>query len=289
MKERARYWAHRILAPLVLFEWGSILAYFYASHRIVAFLHPNFRPLVLVTGLLLLGTALCIFCSGDGSDTDCGYDCEGDGCGIGRRRLSMGGSLAFAVLLAPIALAARIAPDGYGVVLMRNRGLGEPSRGQVETRVEVARRSANTPEPLADSRPPLPVQVGDLLLAAEKPASMQKLEGRLVELDGRVFVSGANEFELVRMLILCCAADAQPLAIRVQTDKPLDFPAMSWAKVVGKVRFVARGDTYRPVVQAGLITPIAQPADPNVYYGGSRVVMPRHLTSKPFKIPLPPR
>ena len=50
----------RILAPLTLLEWGGILTYFYFSGRIAAFLHPMFRPLVLVTGILLLITALCV-------------------------------------------------------------------------------------------------------------------------------------------------------------------------------------------------------------------------------------
>ena len=50
----------RILAPLTLLEWGGILTYFYFSGRIAAFLHPMFRPLVLVTGILLLITAACV-------------------------------------------------------------------------------------------------------------------------------------------------------------------------------------------------------------------------------------
>jgi hypothetical protein len=50
----------RILAPLTLLEWGGILTYFYFSGRIAAFLHPMFRPLVLVTGILLLITTTSI-------------------------------------------------------------------------------------------------------------------------------------------------------------------------------------------------------------------------------------
>ncbi len=37
--------AARFLAPLTLFEWGSIFTYFSLSHRLVAFLSPGFRPL----------------------------------------------------------------------------------------------------------------------------------------------------------------------------------------------------------------------------------------------------
>ena len=126
----------RILAPLTLLEWGGILIYFYCSGRIAAFLHPFFRPLVLLTGILLVLTAMCvaIFSEEDCSHTSDDHDYEHDLAGHerdqdqhtqSRGKLSFGRYLAFLTLLLPLALAAKISPDDYGATLIRNRGLVE--------------------------------------------------------------------------------------------------------------------------------------------------------------------
>ena len=126
----------RILAPLTLLEWGGILTYFYFSGRIAAFLHPMFRPLVLVTGILLLITALCVAIF---REEECTHDHDHEHSeehrhdedhehGHSHDRLSFGGFLAFLILLLPLALAARISPDSYGANLIKNRGLVQDIR-----------------------------------------------------------------------------------------------------------------------------------------------------------------
>jgi uncharacterized membrane protein YcgQ (UPF0703/DUF1980 family) len=123
----------RILAPLTLLEWGGILTYFYFSGRIAAFLHPMFRPLVLMTGILLLITAICVAIF---REDECGHDHEEEHAhdedshqhGHSHDRLSFGGFLAFLILLLPLALAAKISPDSYGANLIKNRGLVEDIR-----------------------------------------------------------------------------------------------------------------------------------------------------------------
>jgi uncharacterized repeat protein (TIGR03943 family) len=121
----------RILAPLTLLEWGGILTYFYFSGRIAAFLHPMFRPLVLVTGILLLITAACvaIFRQEESAHEHEEEDSEDQhDHSHSHDRLSVGSLLAFLILLLPLALAARISPDSYGANLIRNRGLVEDIR-----------------------------------------------------------------------------------------------------------------------------------------------------------------
>jgi uncharacterized repeat protein (TIGR03943 family) len=119
----------RILAPLTLFEWGGILTYFYFSGRIAAFLHPMFRPLVLVTGILLLITAACVAIFHEHEHEHEEDDSEDqDEHSHSHDRLSFGGLVAFLILLLPLALAAKISPDSYGANLIRNRGLVEDIR-----------------------------------------------------------------------------------------------------------------------------------------------------------------
>src|SRR4029077_1615595 len=99
-----------------------ILIYFYYSGRIAAFLHPLFRPLVLATGILLVVTAVCvaIFQEDDCSHMSHHHDHEDDLAeheqdqhSHSHGNLSFRGSLAFLILLLPLALAAKISPDSY--------------------------------------------------------------------------------------------------------------------------------------------------------------------------------
>ncbi len=156
----------RILAPLTLFEWGGILAYFYFSGRIAAFLHPMFRPLVLITGKHLLINPLCVAifreeeCSHE-HEHDHGHE-EGHQHNHSHGRLTVGGFLAFLILLLPLALAAKISPDSYGANLIQNRGLVEDIRSIPGAASSFANRaqviaSANNAETASREQPSLTV------------------------------------------------------------------------------------------------------------------------------------
>ncbi len=119
----------RILPSLTLFEWGAILSYFYFSGRLASFLHPVFRPWVLVTGVLLLITALCVALFPEES---CGHDHDHSHAHAQEHThgsITPGSIVAFFLLLIPFAFAARISPDSYGADLIRRRGLVEDIRG----------------------------------------------------------------------------------------------------------------------------------------------------------------
>ena len=143
MKSLSKY-----LPSVTLAEWGAIMLYFYASGRIAAFLHPTFRPMVLVTGVLLLVTAAMLFfsreanCAHADSEHEHEHDHEHDHGGSGHDdheqehhehdedehshdKLTSAGVLAFFVLLLPLALATLISPDSYGAGLVASRGTVE--------------------------------------------------------------------------------------------------------------------------------------------------------------------
>ncbi len=136
----------RILPPLTLFEWGTILTYFYFSGRIASFLHPMFRPWILVTGVLLVIAALLVAIFPEES-CDHGHEY-----GVEHEEkhphgeLTLRNIVAFFLLLIPFAFAARISPDSYGADLIRRRGLVEDIRGLpgAKSRVsQLASRPAN--------------------------------------------------------------------------------------------------------------------------------------------------
>jgi uncharacterized repeat protein (TIGR03943 family) len=351
----------RILAPLTLLEWGGILTYFYFSGRITAFLHPMFRPLVLVTGILLLITAACvaIFREEESEHEHEDEDSEDrHQHSHSHDRLSLGGFLAFLILLLPLALAAKISPDSYGANLIKNRGLVEDIRSIPGAASSFAHRAKpvestdaatpSEPEPSltvtaaatpslppkyigvpeqtpipgqnADSEPTLPsndyeqpippspsaspsnefvneslkpdksgrikTEIIDLLYAAQGPFTRKDFEGKDVELIGQVvpnkLKTGAKSaaptgsLKLLRLVMVCCAADAMPVAVKIETKLPVvEIREMQWLKVTGRVYYRPRskadsdgidyGDQPEPVIVADSIKKISAPREKYLY------------------------
>lgn len=282
MENRVSPWAAHLLAPLTLLEWGGILVYFYCSHRLTALLHPYFHLLVLVTGLLLLGSSVCVFWESDDPDSPSDHECDGAFCDRSCAGMTPRRFLAFLMLSVPIALAAFISPDFYGSVMIRNRGVSE----SLEKTQSVTLAASIPPSVAVQNGEVATVEVGDLLMAAQTPAGAKAYNGKRVEMVGQVFPLGENRFELVRTLILCCAADAQMLAVRVESDHNIDVSSMKWAKVIGQVGFTIKEGHTIPVVNAEKVLPVERPADPYVYRGGS---MPTPVHRSNFKVQLPPR
>ena len=339
----------RILAPLTLLEWGGILTYFYFSGRIAAFLHPMFRPLVLVTGILLLITAACVAIF---HEEECGHGhdhSEDHEHSHSHDKLSVGGFLAFLILLLPVALAAKISPDSYGANLIKNRGLVEDIRSIPGAASSFARRSksitsetsqqessvtttadttpssppkyvgvpeqtplpkqnpdAESPLPSNDYEQPNPspnqpwvngalkpnaagyikAEIVDLLYAAQEPFTRKDFEGKNVELIGQLVPDKskagsksavpAGSFKLLRLVMVCCAADAMPVAVKVQTKlPPMTMRDMQWLKVTGRVHYQPRskadsdgvdyGDQPEPVIAADSIRKISAPQEKYLY------------------------
>jgi uncharacterized repeat protein (TIGR03943 family) len=350
----------RLLAPLTLLEWGGILTYFYCSGRIAAFLHPLFRPLVLITGILLLLTAICVTifreedCSHISHDDDherdlADHEPEEDHHLHSHGQLSLGRFLGFIILLLPLALAAKISPDNYGSTLIENRGLVEDIRGlpAVKNRIAQSEQPSITVVP-TDSKtsatstfsatPPaststrgqepaqtsesvalpsntgpqdnteingdavvtyenpylkpnkdgnIEAQVIDLLYAAQDPSTRKDFEGKRVELIGQ-FVGAKSgrrnatasaepkTFHLMRLVMVCCAADMMPAAVKIQSDRKPAQHELSWLKVSGVVHFRPRaksvdddgidyGNYPEPVIVADKIANTAAPREKYIY------------------------
>jgi uncharacterized repeat protein (TIGR03943 family) len=114
-------------------------------------------------------------------------------------------------------------------------------------------------------------EVIDLLYACEDPSMRKDFDGKQVAMIGQVAHRNKAQhergpFQLVRFLMVCCAADVQPVAamVRYPRSSP-DFESMSWVKVVGKVRFRNGGNHLEPAADASKVISIAQPADQYLY------------------------
>ena len=333
----------KYVSSLILFEWGAIMLYFNLSGRVSAFLHPNFRPLLWIVGIMLvLTTLITAFAGGSGCCDNNGHvhDCGADHPehahhgNKANRRLTATGVVSFLVLCFPIALAAIISPDSFGESFLRNRGVVQTIQQSDKTSLTAAQSTAassnivewdedifvsdqnaqqtrsneqvdakslgpSSVEPMLpsaeevsandndasnrqdeeDENPALRpdregnihAEVIDLLYACEEPSMRKDFDGKQVAMIGQVAhrKNARHErgpFQLVRFLMVCCAADVQPVAVMVQYPKSSpDFESMSWVKVVGRVRFQNVGNHLEPAIDALKVISIAQPTDQYLY------------------------
>jgi uncharacterized repeat protein (TIGR03943 family) len=110
------------------------------------------------------------------------------------------------------------------------------------------------------------LEVSDLLYSETEESLRKMFSGKTIEVIGQ-FLPGAqkSEFKIVRMFIVCCAADARPIAVPVQADAPVSVSDMSWVKVIGQPEFVTNGDRTKVVLKAARVEPTDPPADAMLY------------------------
>ena len=278
----------RILTLVTLLLWATTFLYFYLSGRIASYLHPQFHVYVVVAGagLLVLG-ALWWWASRE-TDAGCAEGgCHHDG-NEPRGGLTAGTILAFLVLLLPITAAAFISPSQFGEAMVMNRrvvtdvsqlpsaelpggswqdapawddGADSADESRPEDQEEGVEYFTRTPDGA------IQVETLDLLFAAEEPALREEFENQRVSIIGQYIPprGGAEGgFDLVRMFVVCCAADARPLGIKVVGD-PVEVPRMGWVRITGVARFEDKGGTIEPRLELEKIEEVEAPRESFLY------------------------
>ena len=277
-----------LLTLVTLLLWATTFLYFYLSGRIASYLHPQFHVYVVVAGagLLVLG-ALWWWASRE-TDAGCAEGgCHHDG-NEPRGGLTAGTILAFLVLLLPITAAAFISPSQFGEAMVMNRrvvtdvsqlpsaelpggswqdapawddGVDSADESRPEDQEEGVEYFTRTPDGA------IQVETLDLLFAAEEPALREEFENQRVSIIGQYIPprGGAEGgFDLVRMFVVCCAADARPLGIKVVGD-PVEVPRMGWVRINGVARFEDKGGTIEPRLELEKIEEVEAPRESFLY------------------------
>ena len=108
----------RWLPCATLATWSAILLTIFYTGRVRALLAPEFRPGVLIAGIVMGLMALVFLLlpvdAGCCSATDCSHSLS---------RLASGKILTFLMLLLPISAAAVFSPESFSANLVKNRGL----------------------------------------------------------------------------------------------------------------------------------------------------------------------
>lgn len=279
----------RFLTLITLLLWGGMLLYFRLSGRIVSYLHPQFHGYVGAAGagLLVLG-ALWWWASREtgGDCADCGcHDTHGAG---PRSRLTAGAAFAFAALLLPVTAAALISPGQFGEAMVMNRGIvtdiarlpsagssGGDWRDAPAWDEKTDNADASWPENQEEgveyfTRGPdgsIQLETLDLLFAAQEPGLREEFENQRVSIIGQYVPprdAEAGGFDLVRMFVVCCAADARPLGIKV-TGGPVAVPRMGWVRITGLARFEEKDGTNEPILELEKIEEVEAPREKILY------------------------
>lgn len=260
----------------ILMIWGSVFCYFYFSGRITSYLHPNFQLLVAgAGGVLVLLAMLVLFVPSESDEVLAVAGCEPMGPLPFSMRLLSG-----VLLVIPLLVAVRSSPSEFGATMVMNRGYissvsqlpmvvnlpDEPLPGMA-----AGDGSGSVMDYLTrNEKGQIMTEAIDLLYAAEEPSMRKDFEGREVELVGQYMPAkdnnpNGNRFKLVRMFMMCCAADAQPLAVLIQPDAMEKFSPMTWVKVTGRSVFPTEGGARIAIVENAHVEQTDPPADLFVY------------------------
>jgi uncharacterized membrane protein YcgQ (UPF0703/DUF1980 family) len=110
------------------------------------------------------------------------------------------------------------------------------------------------------------LEVTDLLYAESEDSLRKMFSDKTVEVIGQYLPgSDPKQFKLVRMFIVCCAADARPLAVPVELSTPTSATEMGWVKVVGKATYAKNGDRVQVLFKADTVETTDPPAEAMLY------------------------
>lgn len=110
------------------------------------------------------------------------------------------------------------------------------------------------------------LEVTDLLYAEQEEGLRRIVGGKTIEVIGQ-YLPGTDtkQFKLVRMFIVCCAADARPVALPVDAAGQVNASEMGWIRVTGKATFTQSGDRTQVVMKADKVESVDPPAEAMLY------------------------
>jgi len=269
----------RFMSAGILTVWGVLLTYFFASGRVGSYLHPAFHGWMLVCGIVLLLMAVGLLLLPEVNPVLCGDEPSTTRPGIGKQLVTG------TILVIPLLVATVVSPSQFGAAVVKNRGIvedisdlpgyqpyTEPALPTADGSLTASVPTASSP---ADYIPKtaeglIKAQTVDLMYAAQDESMRKDFENKDVEIVGQFMPGRKNNasgdrFSLVSMFVMCCAADARPVAVNVQTPSPTSMADMSWVKVTGKVKFPVEGGRTVPVVIAESVQPCDPPEESFIY------------------------
>jgi uncharacterized repeat protein (TIGR03943 family) len=241
------------LAPAaVMSAWATVMLHTIATGHINRLLSPLFRNYVLIAAVLLLVlSALYVLLYQPTADPAPTLAPAG--------RLRQFGR--WLVLLIPLVAASVLSPSALSSTTLTNR---TTTAGVAAMPSWNAEKEKSAQEALAaDPNAPAPVEVTDLITLSQRPDALKAFEGRAVRSVGLFVAQPGAAPKLVRWIMWCCAADAQPASVELSGGKlPTGSSDTQYYEVIGKAHFTSTLGHVVPTIQVDSITPTQEPDEP---------------------------
>lgn len=227
----------------MLLLFGGALLRLATTDALLRYVRPVARPWVLLAGAGMVALAVWSLIVQSrsrtrGLDDDDGADAHGH-----HHRASRAAWL----VLAPVVAILVIAPPALGAYSAKRlpvSSIKPPSRQF----------------PALTGTDPIQVSLLDFYSRSAFDAG-HTLTGHQIALTGFVLRPEPGSFQMARLVITCCAADAQPVVAQVLTSAAP--PARdTWVTVTGTFGGISPSDATVPVLRADTVAPVRQPADP---------------------------
>lgn len=239
---------NQIIFSLATIAWGVVPVYLYKTGLIGEYLNRSFHLVALAGGLAMIVLGLFNLITsrrkvGCGHDHGPGHDHDHD-----HDHHDQSPVAAILLMIVPVLLCCGFTQHEYSAKALAWKGLYK-NKNRTSRSLFSSSREPFTRELLEKTTPKSVegnylLQLTELYWSAGDEEIMKAYEGLPAELEGRLIGEDpglnpkGNRKRLYRIIMTCCAADAQVLGLALEFEGPLpDLSDKTWVKVTGKVSY----------------------------------------------------
>jgi uncharacterized repeat protein (TIGR03943 family) len=238
----------------VMSAWGTVMLHIIASGHINRLLNPMFRSYVLIAAVVLfLLSALYLLLYQPAASTAGKIPATNWLRQIGR----------WLVLLLPVIAASILSPSALSSTTLTNRATLSSTSGVTPMPNMRDTSNQNVQTALAaDPNQPVPMEVTDLITVSRSPEQIKAFVGRQVRTIGFFVAQPGQPQKLVRWIMWCCAADAQPVSVELNGNTAGHWKDTQWLEVIGTAQFPSTLGHAIPQIDVTSIKPTPEPDEP---------------------------
>jgi uncharacterized repeat protein (TIGR03943 family) len=224
----------------VLLLFGGALLRLATTDALLRYVRPVARPWVLLAGAAIVALALWSLFARSHSAAD--HDAD-----VADEHGHHGASRAAWLVLAPVIAILVVTPPALGAFTAKRlpvSAIKPPSRDF----------------PALTGADPVRISLLDYYSRAAFGAGTT-LSGHRLTMTAFVLRPEPGGFQVARLVITCCAADAQPVVVTVQASTSAPAPD-TWVTITGTFAGMSPTDATVPILRADAVTPVGQPSNP---------------------------
>ena len=248
-----KLWLHSSVFGL----WACSLSYLLFTQRYTAFLRPEFGLLLVIALFISVGFLVASLR------------------GERRRKIEMAGLMRALVLMLPILYVTIMPKASLGTDSFKKRFIGPvpmtedwaaESSSPILNVEKPSEPSSEKEEEIAQEQ----LEEATILEILTNHARYQKKRVSVIGMifhdeQGKKLYLGKNKTVLYRFQISCCAADALPFGIIVDSGHVAEFKNDQWVRVEGTFKMTKSGLKWFPVLKRAAITAIDAPKMPYLF------------------------